>query len=56
MESREQPPDDLGQEAEQGGYNEPEPVPQPEEGADDAEQGPDQDTSAQTGAEQGGGF
>ena len=56
MESPEQSPDDLREEAEQGGYDEPEPAPEADRGSDDREQASDQDTSGQTGAEQGGGF
>ena len=54
MESPEPSPDDLREETEQGGYEESEA--DTGQSADDAESPPDQDTSAQTGAEQGGGF
>jgi len=56
MESPEQSPDDLGEETEQGGYEEPEPASDAEQRSDGPENVPDQDSSAQTGAEQGGGF
>jgi hypothetical protein len=54
MESPEPSPDDLREEAEQGGYDESEA--DPGQSADDRDSPPDQDTSAQSGAEQGGGF
>jgi hypothetical protein len=54
MESPERSPDDVREEAEQGGYDESEA--DAGRGADEADSPPDQDTSDQTGAEQGGGF
>ena len=56
MESPEQSPDDLADETEQGGDDEPEPAGDAEQAPDDPENVPDQDSSAQTGAEQGRGF
>ena len=69
MESPDPSPDDLREEAEQGGYEEseadagqgdaPDSPPSeadPGQGHDAPDSPPDQDTSAQTGAEQGGGF
>ena len=53
MESPERSPDDVREEAEQGGYDESE---ADDGGGGEADRPPDQDTSAQTGAEQGGGF
>jgi hypothetical protein len=57
MESPEPSPDDLREETEQGGYEESEESEADTgQSADDPDSPPDQDTSAQTGAEQGGGF
>jgi hypothetical protein len=56
MESPERSPDDVREEAEQGGYDESEAYADADGGADEADSPPDQDTSDQTGAEQGGGF
>jgi hypothetical protein len=50
METPEQSPDDLREETEQGGHGE------ADQHSDDPENAPDQDSSAQTGAEQGRGF
>ena len=54
MESPDPSPDDLRDEAEQGGYEESEA--DAGQSADDPDSPPDEDTSNQTGAEQGGGF
>jgi hypothetical protein len=52
--SPEPSPDDLREEAEQGGYDESDA--DPGQSADYADSPADGDRSAQTGAEQGGGF
>ncbi|MFL5821670.1 MAG: hypothetical protein ACJ76S_13395 [Solirubrobacteraceae bacterium] len=56
METPEQSPDDLREETEQGGHDDPESGGEADQRSDDPENAPDQDSSAQTGAEQGRGF
>ena len=56
METPEQPPEDLGEETEQGGYDESEPSGDAEQRTEEPEHEPDQESSSQTGAEQGRGF
>ena len=56
METPEQSPDDLREETEQGGYDEDEASGDVGQRSEDPENVPDQDSSAQTGAEQGRGF